>query len=405
MDIKFDPPLLREFLVPDYGCTLITKLRVSNASEPDNILAVLDRTTLSLRSFAYGSCYRITKDGLRVDPSALSQKLWPSLLSCTSMTHIRLYSVGIADENLDAFFEKMTLLQNDFSLAMQATLIRQASQSLAELTWNSSKEQGLATCVAKYASQITKLDISLYKDTDEEIAQMLKCLPQLTSFDAESTNFGHQSAQYLLEYRAPHLRELNIKNTQFLDVGPISQRLFWSCPNLVRFLAGCVSVNLIIPGLPATSYSKGWACHGLKELEMELIGLVDQAEPMATMELLLSQLAVLTKLEVLVLVLENSRDEFILDLGPSGQFSQRLSGLKLLRDLIVPGVQRQMTTETLDFLVRQWPKLEKLGFHLDSGDKEADDEVCLSLDSYIKCKYPHLTRHGIYRRRRTCLFT
>ncbi|KAG0228378.1 hypothetical protein BGX31_006589 [Mortierella sp. GBA43] len=442
--------LLREFVAPALGCCLLTSLSVSHTADLEAVLAILQRAANTLKSFTYRSTLRVSELNLQSDSSRLSRQLWTVLPACQALTHLKITSAGIPKECHEAFFQvcerlsslslihtlfaqeqshqepateerseesiviqrlcktqfpnlkTMVLLNNSISSARQVAFIQQAAPSLKSLTWKTSSRfytRCLASCLVEHGVQLTKLDVSLSVLSDSQLTRILIHLPQLDSLDAQSTGFGPRAAQVLLEHRAAQLQELNIKGC--IDVeGRWMQLLLEACPRLRRFLCEYIDIRLILASLEKPS--GGWASRELVELGISVSGLTTLDEPMIGMEKLLSQIAVMTKLEILDLVVNNNTKIVALNLDPGSVFSRQLGGLKKIRQVMLQGCQQPMTRATLDFLVQQWPRLEKVGFVFHSGEVNVDRARYQELDSYLAFTHPHLSR--AQRQRKTCLF-
>lgn len=442
--------LLREFVAPALGCCLLTSLSVSHSADMEGVLAILQRAADTLESFTYKSVIRSSPTfNLQSDPSQLSRHLWNVLPACHALTHLKMTSAGIPKEHHEAFFQvcerltslsllhtlfvqeqsqlepateeqgedpivvtrlcrtqfsnlkTMVLLNNTMSAARQVSFLQEAAPSLTTLTWKTNSRfytRCQASCLVEHAVQLNKLDLSLSNLMDSQFLRILEHLPQLHSLDVQGTGFGSRSVQFLLDHRAGQLQELNIKCCMNVD-GRLMQLLLETCPRLRRFLCGYIDIHLILASLETSS---GWASRDLVELDISISELASLDEPLIGMDRLLCQIGVMTELEILAILVVNNAKIVALNLEPGEGFARRLGGLKKLRQVMVHGCQQPMTQKTLDFLVRQWPRLEKIGFIFHSGYEEADKEAYQELDSYLEYTHPHLSRAP--RQRRTCLF-
>jgi len=439
--------LTREFVAPALGCCLLTSFSVSHAADVEAVLAILHRTADTLDTFSYRSHLRVSGFNLQSDPSRLSRRLWDALPACKALTRLKITSAGIPVECHEAFFnvcehlEQLTLLQtifaqdqhqhepvmeeqneeatviarlcprqfphlktlillnNSMSAARQVALIHGAAPALTTLTWKTASRfytRCMGTCLIEYAVPLTKLDVSLSNLTDSQFVRILIHLPHLTCLDAQGTGFGSRSAQFLIDHRAAQLEELNLKGCTTVD-GRRLQLLLETSPRLRRFLCGFIDIHLV---LASWERGSGWASRDFVELDISISELTSLDEPMIGMDRLLCQIGVMTQLEILAMIVVNNVKIEAFNLEPGGVFSERLGGLKKLRQLMMQGCQRPMTRATLDHMVRLWPLLEKIGYVFHSGDEEADKEGYLQLDSYLEYKHPHLARA---RQRKTCL--
>lgn len=229
------------------------------------------------------------------------------------------------------------------------------------------------------------------------MAQILSMVPRLTSLNVKSSPFGPQSCVQLLERHAPNITMLDVSDCPQV-ASAMAIAFLSSMPSLLRFsssrvdasniakpflhtLLGETPSSLPIPShgeLPRSLEDRPWACLGLVELEISIVGLCSSEGPAPAQNrsLVYEQLSRLERLEVLCLGEENSSPLHFgserLDMTLAHGLD-KLSSLKKLRSLNIRHLKAQMGDEEVDWLAHTWSRLEVLRGKLncDLGTSEA----------------------------------
>ncbi|KAG0277243.1 hypothetical protein BGZ96_002944 [Linnemannia gamsii] len=295
--------------------------------------------------------------------------------------------------------ETLIMVWNDLPPICQLELIRK-SPKLKSLTWKRGTQllvQSWLSSALPPPDSLTNLDVSHSHIDDGDMAQILTMVPRLTSLNVRSSPFGPQSCVQLLERHAPNITMLDVSDcpqvTSAMTIAFLS-----SMPSLLRFSSSRVDASNIakpflhsllrgsLSSLPVPSHGelpqsledRPWACLGLVELEISIVGLCSSEDsvPAQTRSLVYEQLSRLAKLEVLCLGEEsdsslhfgNERLDMTLAHG-----LDKLSSLKKLRSLNIRHLKAQMGDEEVDWLAHAWSKLEVIRGKLncDTGTSEA----------------------------------
>ncbi|KAF9169620.1 hypothetical protein BGX21_009867 [Mortierella sp. AD011] len=213
--------------------------------------------------------------------------------------------------------------------------------------------------------RVTSLDISnSSKTTDHDFAKIISLLPGLINLNAANTLFGYEGTRAMIELKRDQIQELN-----FLDcpniTSMVAHTFLSSCPRLRKFAASSVSAVDVV--------RQHWVCLELQELDISIANMEQlPGPPFPRHKGIYDQLAALTKLVVLRLgdlgcassstsvgTPAPRNQQFMLDLKLDSGLGL-LSTLNRLRELDVTNMYAVMEFGELQWVVRNWRRLERV---------------------------------------------
>ncbi|KAG0292405.1 hypothetical protein BGZ96_004152 [Linnemannia gamsii] len=209
-------------------------------------------------------------------------------------------------------------------------------------------------------TQLTDLALTGSGGSDARFSLIARHLPPLEHFQHESTGFGPQSFVFLQQQLFENIRTLNMQGCYGL-VSRMILDILTGCPLLEVFKAFSISVSDL------RSHPEPWTCLGLKHLEVFFS--IDPTRP-DDGELAFEHLSRLERLETLDV---NARHTWTLAwdifsrMKRQGSLQwrldsglQHLSTLKRLKTLVIDSSFHDARMEDVQWMLDQWPALEKL---------------------------------------------
>ncbi|KAF8948315.1 hypothetical protein BGZ47_005617 [Haplosporangium gracile] len=307
--------------------------------------------------------------------------------------------------------ETLVMVWNDLPPLCQLELIRKASK-LESLTWKRGTQlliQAWLSSALPPPNSLTTLDVAHSHIEDEDMARILTMIPHLTSLNVKSSPFGPQSCAQLLEHHAPNVTMLDVSDCPQVTSTMVMAFLS-SMPSLLRFSSNRVDAGYVArpflhtlledtpSSLPVPSHGQSsqsledrpWACLGLVELNISIVGLgsSENPSPAQTRYLIYEQLSRLKHLELLCLgegdgsTLRPGKEWLDMTLAHD---LDKLSSLKRLRSLDIRNLKAKMGDEEIDWMAHEWSKLEVVRGNLNCG---IGTSAARALARRLECKRP-----------------
>ena len=312
--------------------------------------------------------------------------------------------------------ETLVMVWNDLPPLCQLELIRKAPK-LKTLTWKRGTQllvQAWLSSAIPPPASLTTLDVAHSHIEDGDMAQVLTMVPSLTSLNVKSTLFGPQSCAQLLEHHAPNMTMLEVSDCPQVT-STMVVTLLSSMPSLLRFSSNRVDAgdiarpflhtllgetsSLAVPSHRQPSQTledRPWACLGLVELDISIVGLCssENPSPAQTRSLIYEQLSRLKSLEVLCLgegdgsTLRPGNEWFDMTLTHD---LDKLSSLRRLRILDIRNLKAKIGEAEVDWMAHEWSRLKVVRGNLncDLGSSEAR-----ALVTRLKCKRPDVVYYS-----------